>query len=652
MNEAVPLEQSQLKTFLLPDDQSSSNEIDTHVNTKPLLNTAGSDDPNTKKCNVIVGSDPLSSRQARMEELKLLKSRGITRLKSVGLATTDANSTLNSIYKSKSPKVTNKKQHLVSIEYLQNSPSSQQARMEELKLLKLEGITRKKSSNMSSSDGFSDVNSFYTSQKCLKEAMKKKHLESMQYLHNYQNNDVAARKWKSQSTRFDSASPPITPSASHDLPERRDSPERSSDIEDDFPELPFPSLVDGGGRDETFGQLSVVESVSFTSESGKVEQDKSAKDREYADDTVVEVSVEDQSTQTNDVVMDIDEASQVMEDAAIIDSDILLSSSVEIEEATVLENNFHEQISSVTIKVAKEEHSEEAKDGTQDTDNVSHAELTLLADLLPNSSTPSPKSSRRTRSSESHCNEECSDKTRLSTRRRKNLPKLPGPKCTHTRPHKSKTIGARSRQSHKTNASVPELQNVISPESSDVDISLDSAGSRCLTGESNSKIVSDVSSQSSCDSTGFQPKRRRNSFSSKQPVRTSNSKDSKKSVRPSTTGCVRSVKLPKVGHVPIYEALLKKGIRKNTKREIPDSAMCQQKWEPKAHEDLSGCERCLGFANKKEMAAYRTNGHHHRIMMTRGGCCKSCKLFPRKDNQSTSRMCQRCFHDTHTMKLW
>jgi len=528
MNEAVPLEQSQLKTFLLPDDQSSSNEIDTHVNTKPLLNTEGSDDHNTKKCNVIVGSDPLSSRQARMEELKLLKSRGITRLKSVGLATTDANSTLNSIYKSKSPKETNKKQHLVSIEYLQNSPSSQQARMEELKLLKLEGITRKKSSNMSSSDSFSDVNSFYTSQKCLKEAMKKKHLESMQYLHNYQNNDVTARKWKSQSTRFDSASPPITPSASHDLPERRDSPEPNSDIEDDFPELPFPSLVDGGGRDETFGQLSVVESVSFTSESGKVEQDKSAKDREYADDTVIEVSVEDQSTQTNDVGMEIDEAAEVMEDAAIIDSDILLSSSVEIEEATVLENNFHEQISSVTIKVAKEEHSEEAKNSSQDTDNLSHAKLTLLADLLPNSSTPSPKSSRRTRSSESHCNEECSDKIRHSTGRGKNLPTLPGPKCSHIRPHKSKTIGARSRQSHKTNASVPELQNVISPESSDANISLDSAGARCLTGESNSKIVSEVSSQSSCDSTGFQPKRRRNSLRSQEPVRTSNAKDSKK----------------------------------------------------------------------------------------------------------------------------
>merc|ERR1711956_69667 len=96
----------------------------------------------------------------------------------------------------------------------------------------------------------------------------------------------------------------------------------------------------------------------------------------------------------------------------------------------------------------------------------------------------------------------------------------------------------------------------------------------------------------------------------------------------------------------------KKGIRKNTKRVIPDSAMCKQKWEPKAHPELSGCERCLSFAAEKELAAYHTNGHHHRIMMTRGGCKSSCKLFPRKCSQCPPRLCQRCFHDTHMMKLW
>jgi len=93
---------------------------------------------------------------------------------------------------------------------------------------------------------------------------------------------------------------------------------------------------------------------------------------------------------------------------------------------------------------------------------------------------------------------------------------------------------------------------------------------------------------------------------------------------------------------------LKNGFSNNRKRMFSKAAaMCTLKWEPKKHEELSGCEVCLSFANEKELAAYRVKGHHHRIMMTRGGCCQSCKVFPREDSQSAPRICQRCFHDTH-----
>jgi len=103
---------------------------------------------------------------------------------------------------------------------------------------------------------------------------------------------------------------------------------------------------------------------------------------------------------------------------------------------------------------------------------------------------------------------------------------------------------------------------------------------------------------------------------------------------------------------PLYDSLKEKGIKKNAKRTNVACTECKLKWLPNVHSSRLGCDRCLGFASKKEKAEYEKNGHHHRVMMTRGGCSKSCKIFSAGKNQENVRLCQRCFHDTHMLKRW
>lgn len=221
----------------------------------------------------------------------------------------------------------------------------------------------------------------------------------------------------------------------------------------------------------------------------------------------------------------------------------------------------------------------------------------------------------------------------ISSSRRKNVS---SPRSqNHARgTSKSRIPGGKLRPSRTTRRSKPRFENYISSNSPDRDTSIDSY-----------------------DSIHGQQKRRTKSTKSDNSRTTSSLKKNcsckPRSATSQTSTSSRSTNVSQESTpVPLYESSVKKGIRKNTKRDISDGAMCPLKWEPKAHKDLSGCERCLSFAAEKELAAYHTNGHHHRIMMTRGGCNKCCTLFPRKCSQSAPRLCQRCFHDTHLMKLW
>lgn len=151
--------------------------------------------------------------QARMDELKLLKLGTVTRQKRLFCTPGDKLSEL-------SPNIVEegrKKMHfLESIDYLHNPSSSQQAkleqeaRMKELTLLKLNGITKLKS-HLTPTEGITDIDSFHSSLKSLKESRKKQHLESLEYLHRYQNNEVSSEKKRSRQVDHHAV---ITPSPS------------------------------------------------------------------------------------------------------------------------------------------------------------------------------------------------------------------------------------------------------------------------------------------------------------------------------------------------------------------------------------------------------------------------------------------------------
>jgi len=714
----------------------------------PIPTTSADEHFGNRKSSVIVGVDPLSSRQARMEELKLLKSRGITRRKSAVLSPSDCLTDVSSFDEAqKCPMETGTtalKHHFESTftptsnEYLRSPLSSQQARMEELKLLKLQGITRKKSLNLSPSDNFSDVNSFYSSQKCLKEARKKQHLESMEYLHKYQNNDFAS-KWKSRSTTLtdQSLSPPITTS---DSPERRDSPEPISDNEDYLPESPSPSSEDVVETD-CLRKLSTVESVCSESNSMEdLNQDHDQSDEhqidqtdqtdehqnyvtdehqtdqhqndEYHNDVTDEYQTDQHQTHQTDEHQTDDHSSiapvgknnpcttnsatqelptEFKTEESIVKETIV---TIEVIEDTV-DWNKHEEVDStleeelkMMLTVSDANYDSPALNDFEVAEDIPEVELNMsvtnvsginiaspapiiindkqevsdVADVSLVETTPkrsliqSPTKSKKkrgsTRSGRSHRGRQilAMDASERSS--------SVSPMCSPI-PPKSRTLGSISRPSRKIRRSASKgVLNVISPSSSDRDTSVDSCGSDPVIIESKNRNISDLSSQSSCDSAASKELKKRpssvrtESSIGSRSVRTLNSVGSRSTKTSNSTGLKSTRTLNSTATVPIYEAILKKGIRKNTKRNISDAAMCFQKWEPKAHGNLAGCERCLGFANRKELSAYHTNGHHHRIMMTRGGCCKSCKLFPRSSSQGGSRMCQRCFHDTHMMKLW
>jgi hypothetical protein len=74
---------------------------------------------------------------------------------------------------------------------------------------------------------------------------------------------------------------------------------------------------------------------------------------------------------------------------------------------------------------------------------------------------------------------------------------------------------------------------------------------------------------------------------------------------------------------------------------------CVGRYIPNLHTQRDGCERCLYWASAEEKEKFLEQGHHLRIMMVRGGCERSCAIFPRLADEFPVRLCKKCYFDTH-----
>jgi len=625
---------------------------------------------------VVVGVNPASSQHARMEELKLLKSIRIARKKSVNMSSYERLSDIDANVSQECPKETRKKRHLESMDYLQNPLSSQQAkvehkarmeelkllkldsvsrrkslglspganslhanlhpnlveegkrtkplfesmdylhnplssqqaklehqaRMEEVKLLQLNGITKVKSLNLDTSEGITDIDSFHSSLKSLKEARKKQHLESMEYLHRYQNNEVSSKKLRLQQN---DCPPFITPSSSQDgLPELRDSPEP----------------LHANDRDRAVESPSVI---SATSDDSKGDENQNDVDPHIDGNEILEKSDShkmEEEYHSDIIVSDQDSTYKICTDDSEWD--------VKCNEISIEDDNMMIIQDNVQNTIRCDSDSDVISSGMNiDEDRMNDH----YSQEVAQENEPAKVVEKRSTISSSQKKNASMSKSRITG---------------NVRPKRA------------THRSKRRFENYISSSSSNRDASIDSYDSNRANREYRNRHVSDLSSQSSLDS-GFhgQPKRKANAVTTESSRSTASNKAANSSrSRSVTSQSSMTSKSTNTSQksipVPLYEPLIKKGIRKNTKRDITDGAVCTLKWDPKAHSNLSGCERCLSFATEKELAAYHTNGHHHRIIRTRGGCKKCCKLFPRKCSLPAPRLCQRCFHDTHMMKLW
>ena len=92
--------------------------------------------------------------------------------------------------------------------------------------------------------------------------------------------------------------------------------------------------------------------------------------------------------------------------------------------------------------------------------------------------------------------------------------------------------------------------------------------------------------------------------------------------------------------VPIY-------IRKSLKAKKATGPICTDQYMPNLHKDRAACERCLYWASNEEKEKFQAAGRHLRVMLVRGGCDRSCSIFPREADEFPVRLCRKCFFDTH-----
>jgi hypothetical protein len=74
---------------------------------------------------------------------------------------------------------------------------------------------------------------------------------------------------------------------------------------------------------------------------------------------------------------------------------------------------------------------------------------------------------------------------------------------------------------------------------------------------------------------------------------------------------------------------------------------CQKKFNPYLHISRGPCELCVFFLSDQETARLDATGRHVRVMYTTGGCCMTCKLFPRSFDEQPARLCRACFCNSH-----
>jgi hypothetical protein len=75
--------------------------------------------------------------------------------------------------------------------------------------------------------------------------------------------------------------------------------------------------------------------------------------------------------------------------------------------------------------------------------------------------------------------------------------------------------------------------------------------------------------------------------------------------------------------------------------------VCTNKFVYNLHPKMGPCNRCWALARPEEQERYTARGSHLRIVRTRGGCDRSCTIFPPMDKESPVRLCRQCFFATH-----
>lgn len=74
---------------------------------------------------------------------------------------------------------------------------------------------------------------------------------------------------------------------------------------------------------------------------------------------------------------------------------------------------------------------------------------------------------------------------------------------------------------------------------------------------------------------------------------------------------------------------------------------CSGKLVLDLHNNIDGCDNCLAHLTTDEKVQYQKDGRHYRVHRVRGGCSRSCAIFPRGDDEPPVRLCRQCFYGTH-----
>jgi hypothetical protein len=75
--------------------------------------------------------------------------------------------------------------------------------------------------------------------------------------------------------------------------------------------------------------------------------------------------------------------------------------------------------------------------------------------------------------------------------------------------------------------------------------------------------------------------------------------------------------------------------------------VCTKKFMYNLHPIMGPCDRCFSLASLEEQEKYMARGTHLRIARTRGGCDRTCAIFPAPEDAPPVRLCRQCFFATH-----